>query len=127
MKFIQSANLPQAIGPYSPAVKVNGMIYTSAQVPITLDGTMVERDIKVQTRQVLSNLRTLLEDANSGMESVVKVSVYLENIDDFGIVNVLFAEAFGDHKPARSTISAKGLPKDSLIMVDAIALANDYH
>lgn len=127
MKFIQSANLPQAIGPYSPAVKVNGMIYTSAQVPVTLDGTMVERDIKIQTRQVLSNLRTLLEDAESGMENVVKVSVYLENIDDFGIVNVLFAEAFGDHKPARSTISAKGLPKDSLIMIDAIAMGNDYH
>ena len=127
MKFISSDNLPQAIGPYSPAVKVNGMIYTSAQVPVTLDGTMVERDIKIQTRQVLSNLRTLLEDANSGIERVVKVSVYLENIEDFGVVNVLFAEAFGDHKPARSTISVKNLPKNSLIMIDAIALANDYH
>ena len=126
MKFIASDNLPQAIGPYSPAVKVNGMIYTSAQVPVTLDGTMVERDIKVQTRQVLSNLRTLLEDAESGMEKVVKVSVYLENIEDFGIVNVLFAEAFGDHKPARRTVSVKGLPKNSMIMVEAIALANDY-
>ena len=126
MKLIQSDNLPEAIGPYSPAVKVNGMIYTSAQVPVTLDGTMVERDIKVQTRQVLTNLRTLLEDAESGMENVVKISIYLENIEDFGIVNVLFAEAFGDHKPARSTISAKGLPKNSLIMVDAVAIANDY-
>jgi 2-iminobutanoate/2-iminopropanoate deaminase len=126
MKFIASDNLPQAMGPYSPAIKVSGMIYTSGQVPVTLDGTIVERDIKVQTRQVLSNLRTLLEDAESGMEKVVKVSVYLENIEDFGIVNVLFAEAFGDHKPARSTISTKGLPKNSMIMVDAIALANDY-
>ncbi|MFA9374162.1 Rid family detoxifying hydrolase [Poseidonibacter sp.] len=127
MKFIQSDNLPAAIGPYSPAVKINGTIYTSAQVPITLDGTMVERDIKVQTRQVLSNLRTLLEDAESGLEHVVKVSVFLENIDDFAIVNVLFAEAFGDHKPARSTISTNGLPKNAMIMVDAIALARDYH
>lgn len=127
MKFISSDNLPQAIGPYSPAVKVNGMIYTSAQVPITLDGTLVENDIKVQTRQVLSNLRTLLEDANSGMENVVKVSVYLKNIDDFGIVNVLFAEAFQEHKPARSTISAKDLPLNSLIMVDCIATEIDYH
>ncbi|MEN8718187.1 MAG: Rid family detoxifying hydrolase [Sulfurovum sp.] len=127
MKFISSDNLPQAIGPYSPAVKVNGMIYTSAQVPITLDGTLVENDIKVQTRQVLSNLRTLLEDANSGMENVVKVSVYLKNIDDFGIVNVLFAEAFHDHKPARSTISAKDLPLNALIMVDCIATEVNYH
>jgi len=127
MKFIASDNLPLAIGSYSPAVKVHGIIYTSAQVPITLDGTMVEKDIKVQTRQVLSNLRTLLEDAESGMDRVVKVSVYLENIEDFGIVNVLFAEAFGEHKPARSTIAAKALPKNSLIMIDAVALANDYH
>ena len=126
MKFIASDNLPEAIGPYSPAIKVNGIIYTSAQVPVTLDGTMVERDIKIQTRQVLSNLRTLLEDAESGMDKVVKVSIYLENIEDFGVVNVLFAEAFAEHKPARSTISAKGLPKNALIMIDAIALANDY-
>ena len=126
MKFIESDNLPAAIGPYSPAVSVGAMIYTSAQVPITLDGTMVERDIKVQTRQVLSNLRTLLEDAKSGMDQVVKVSIYLENIEDFGIVNVLFSEAFGDHKPARSTISVKGLPKNSMIMVDAISVALDY-
>lgn len=124
MKFIESDNLPLAIGPYSPAVKVNGFIYTSGQVPVTLDGTMIERDIKVQTRQVLTNLRTLLEDAGSGMESVIKICIYLENIDDFGIVNVLFAEAFGDHKPARSTISVNGLPKNAMIMVDAIALAN---
>ena len=127
MKFIASDNLPLAIGPYSPAIEVNGMIYTSGQVPISLDGTMLERDIKVQTRQVLSNLRTLLEDANSGLEKVIKVSIYLENIEDFGVVNVLFAEAFGEHKPARSTISAKGLPKNAMIMVDAISLANDYH
>ena len=125
MEFIASDYLPLAIGPYAPAVKVNGMIYTSGQVPISLDGTMLERDIKVQTRQVLSNLRTLLEDAGSGLEKVVKVSLYLENIEDFGIVNVLFAESFGDHKPARTTIAVKGLPKNSMIMVDVIALAAD--
>ena len=125
MEFIASDYLPLAIGPYSPAVKVNVMIYTSGQVPISLDGTMLERDIKVQTRQVLSNLRTLLEDAGSGLEKVVKVSLYLENIEDFGIVNVLFAESFGDHKPARTTIAVKGLPKNSMIMVDVIALAAD--
>lgn len=125
MEFIASDYLPLAIGPYSPAVKVNGMIYTSGQVPISLDGTMLERDIKVQTRQVLSNLRTLLENAGSGLEKVVKVSLYLENIEDFGIVNVLFAESFGNHKPARTTIAVKGLPKNSMIMVDVIALAAD--
>ena len=76
---------------------------------------------------MLSNLRTLLEDSNSSMEKVIKVSVYLENIGDFGVVNVLFAEAFGEHKPARSTISVKALPMNSMIMLDAIATASDYH
>ena len=71
-------------------------------------------------------MRTLWEDAESARETVVKVSVYLENIEDFGIVNVLFAEAFGAHKLERSTVSVKGLPKNSMIMVEAIALANDY-
>ena len=123
MEFIASDYLPLAIGPYSPAVKVNGMIYTSGQVPISLDGTMLERDIKVQTRQVLSNLRTLLEGAGSGLEKVVKISLYLENIEDFGIVNVIFSETFGEHKPARTTIAVKALPKNSMIMVDVIALS----
>lgn len=126
MKLIESDNLPEAIGPYSPAVKVNGMVYTSAQVPITLDGEIIEKDIKVQTRQVLSNLKILLEDSQSDMSQVVKTSIYLANMEDFGIVNVLFAEAFGEHKPARSTIAAKDLPKGFLIMVDAIAIATDY-
>lgn len=125
MEFITSDYLPLAIGPYSPAVKVNGMIYTSGQVPISLDGTMLERDIKVQTRQVLSNLRTLLEGAGSGLEKVVKISLYLENIEDFGIVNVIFSETFGEHKPARTTIAVKALPKNSMIMVDVIALSED--
>ncbi len=125
MEFIASDYLPLAIGPYSPAVKVNGMIYTSGQVPISLDGTMLERDIKVQTRQVLSNLRTLLEGAGSGLEKVVKISLYLENIEDFGIVNVIFSETFGEHKPARTTIAVKALPKNSMIMVDVIALSED--
>lgn len=124
MKFIESDNLPLAIGPYSPAVIANGFIYSSGQIPVTLDGTMIERDIEVQTRQVLTNLRTLLEDAGSGMENVIKISIYLENIDNFDIVNVLFSEIFGEHKPARSTISVNGLPKNAMIMVDAIALAN---
>ncbi len=124
MRFIESDNLPLAIGTYSPAVIANGFIYSSGQIPVTLDGTMIERDIEVQTRQVLTNLRTLLEDAGSGMENVIKISIYLENIDNFDIVNVLFSETFGEHKPARSTISVNGLPKNAMIMVDAIALAN---
>ena len=127
MELLESKNLPEAIGPYSQATRSNGFIYTSAQIPLTLDGKILERDIKKQTRQVLQNLRILLEDAKSGLDAVVKVNVYLENMDDFGLVNVLFAEAFGEHKPARTTIEARKLPMGSMIVMDAIASPKDFY
>jgi len=127
MEKINSDKLPQAIGPYSQAVKANGLIYTSGQVPLDVNGNMVERDIKIQTRQVFENLRNLLEDSLSAMDRVVKITIYLENIEDFGVVNVLCAEAFGEHKPVRTTISAKGLPLNSMIVIDAIAQPYDYY
>lgn len=127
MEFIESKNLPEAIGPYSQAIRANNVIYTSAQIPLTQAGELVEKDIKKQTRQVLENLKILLEDSKSGMDCVIKVNIHLANIDDFGVVNVLFAEAFGDHKPARTTISAKDLPMGSLVVMDAIALPNDFY
>lgn len=126
MELLESKNLPEAIGPYSQAVRANGFIYTSAQIPLTKDGEIVERDIKKQTRQVLENIKTLLEDAKSSMDAVVKVNVHLENMDDFGIVNVLFAEAFGDHKPARTTIEVSRLPMGSMVVMDVIAYPKDY-
>lgn len=127
MEKISSKKLPESIGPYSQAVKANGLIYTSGQVPLGVDGQMVERDIKIQTRQVFENLRNLLDDAQSEMNRVIKITIYLENMDDFGVVNVLCAEAFGDHKPVRTTISVKGLPMNSMIVIDAIAQPYDYY
>ena len=127
MELLESKNLPEAIGPYSQATRENGFIYTSAQIPLTIDGKIVERDIKKQTRQVLENLRILLEDSKSSLDAVVKVNVYLENMDDFGVVNVLFAEAFADHKPARTTIEARRLPMGSMIVMDAIAAPKDFY
>lgn len=126
MELLESKNLPEAIGPYSQAVRANGFIYTSAQVPLTTNGEMVEKDIKKQTRQVLENLRILLEDSQSAMDKVIKVNIHLDNMDNFGVVNVLFAEAFGDHKPARTTTAAKELPMGSMIVMDAIALPIDF-
>ncbi len=126
MEFLNSDRLPSAIGPYSHAVKANGLIYTSGQIPLTKEGELVERDIKTQTRQVLDNIRKLLEDCQSSMDRVIKVTIYLENMEDFGIVNVLYAEAFGDHKPARSTVAVRTLPKNVLIEMDVIALPYDY-
>ena len=127
MELLESKNLPEAIGPYSQAVRANGFIFTSAQIPLTPDGKIVERDIKKQTRQVLENLRILLEDSQCQMDSVVKVNVYLENMDDFGVVNVLFAEAFGEHKPARTTIEARRLPMGSMVVMDAVAAPKDFY
>lgn len=127
MELLESKNLPKAIGPYSQATRSNGFIYTSAQIPLTIDGKIVERDIKKQTRQVLENLKILLEDAKSGLDAVVKVNVYLENMDDFGVVNVLFSEAFGEHKPARTTIEARRLPMGSMVVMDAIASPKDFY
>jgi len=126
MEIIETKEAPAAIGPYSQAIKANGLIYTSGQIPLTPAGELVERDIKVQTRQVLENLKNILEKAQSGLDKVIKVTIYLENMDDFGVVNVLYAEAFGDHKPVRSTVAVKTLPKNVLVEMDAIALPYDY-
>ena len=122
MEIISTDRAPAAIGPYSQAVKTNGMIYTSGQIALTPSGELIDRDIKRQTRQVLTNLKNLLEDSDSGLEKVVKTTIFLENMEDFGVVNVIYAEYFGDHKPARSTVAVKTLPKNVLVEIEAIAL-----
>ncbi len=121
MEFLSSSSVPSAIGPYSQAVKTGGFIYTSGQIALMPNGEMVEADIKKQTMQVLANLKHILEENNSSLEQVVKVTIYLTDMNDFGIVNVLYADFFGDHKPARSTVAVKGLPKNSMIEMDCIA------
>lgn len=127
MEFIQTNNAPQAIGPYSQAVITNGMLYTSGQIALTPEGTLVENEIKAQTRQVFANLKAILDEANTTPDNVVKVNIYLDSMDDFGVVNVIYAEFFGDHKPARSTVAVQTLPKNVLIEIDLIAIANNYH
>ena len=127
MEFLNTDNAPAAIGPYSQAVKVSGLIYTSGQIALTPNGEMVEQDIKKQTRQVLTNLKNILEDSQSSLDKVVKTTIYLADMADFGIVNVIYAEFFGDHKPVRSTVAVKTLPKNALVEIDAIATVYDYH
>lgn len=123
MEFVQTNNAPQAIGPYSQAVKVNGMVYTSGQIALTPDGQMLESDIKVQTHQVLKNLTAVLNEAGSDLSKVVKTTIFLDSMDDFAIVNEIYAEYFGSHKPARSTVAVKTLPKNALVEIDCIAIA----
>ena len=124
MEFIQTQNAPSAIGPYSQAVKSNGMVYTSGQIALKPDGSdeLLSEDVVVQAVQVLRNLEAVLSEAGSGMDKVIKTTIFLANMDDFATVNEIYAEAFGTHKPARSTVAVKTLPKNALVEIDAIAL-----
>jgi 2-iminobutanoate/2-iminopropanoate deaminase len=123
MEYVQTNKAPAAIGPYSQAVKVNGMVYTSGQIALTAEGKMLDLDIRLQTEQVLTNLRHVLEAAGSGFDKVIKTTIFLADMDDFATVNELYEGAFGNHKPARSTVAVKTLPKNALVEIDAVALA----
>lgn len=122
MKFIQTDKAPAAIGPYSQAVVVNNMVYTSGQIALTPDGVMNEGSVSEQCKQVLANLKAVLEASGSSMDKVVKTTIFLADMGDFATVNEIYAEAFGSHKPARSTVAVKTLPKNALVEIDAIAL-----
>ena len=122
MKYVHTDEAPAAIGPYSQAVVANGMVYTSGQIALTTDGIMLENDVVIQTKQVLKNLEAVLLEAGSSMSEVVKTTIFLDSMDDFAVVNDIYAEAFGNHKPARATVAVKTLPKNALVEIDAIAL-----
>jgi 2-iminobutanoate/2-iminopropanoate deaminase len=122
MTIVQTQNAPAAIGPYSQAMVVNGMVFTSGQIALTPEGVMLDGDVKVQCVQVLANLKAVLEAAGSSLDNVVKTTIFLDNMDDFGAVNELYTSAFGEHKPARSTVAAKTLPRNALVEIEAIAL-----
>jgi 2-iminobutanoate/2-iminopropanoate deaminase len=124
MNFIQTSEAPSAIGPYSQAVVVNGMVYTSGQIALTPEGgdELLSEDVIVQAVRVLKNLEAVLKEAGASMNSVVKTTIFLANMDDFAVVNEVYAEAFGNHKPVRSTVAVKTLPKNALVEIDAVAL-----
>ena len=123
LKIVSTNQAPQAIGPYSQAICVNGMVYTSGQIGLTPSGEMVQ-GIEAQTRQVLENLKVILKNAGSGFDKVVKTTIFLSDMDNFGIVNGIYAEFFGEHKPARSTVAVKSLPKEALVEIECIASSN---
>jgi len=125
MEFLHTDRAPAAIGPYSQAVNVNGILYSSGQIALTAEGKMLENDIKKQTRQIFANLRAILEDNGGSIESIIKINIFLTDMNDFGIVNVLMAEEFGDHKPVRSTVEVAGLPKNAMIEMDIIAKVSE--
>jgi 2-iminobutanoate/2-iminopropanoate deaminase len=120
MHIIQTPNAPAAIGPYSQAIVVGDLLFTSGQIPLRADGTLNDGDITVQTTQVLANLKAVVEAAGATLSNVVKTTVFLKNLDDFGAMNTIYAEAFGSHTPARSTVQVAKLPRDVLLEIEAI-------
>ncbi len=124
IKSVSTDSAPQAIGPYSQAVKVGDFIYTSGQIALTPEGAMVQNDIRLQTGQVMRNLKEVLEAAGSSLQNVIKTTIFLADMDDFAAVNEVYGEWFGDHRPARSTVAVKTLPKNALVEIECIALAD---
>ncbi len=115
---------PGAIGPYSQAVKVGGMVYCSGQIPIDpATGEFVSDAIADQTEQVLRNLGEVLLAAGTGLENVVKTTVFLADMEDFAAMNEVYAKVFNENKPARATVQAARLPRDARVEIDCIALA----
>lgn len=120
---IKTDKAPQAIGPYSQAIEVNGIIYTSGVVPIDpATGEVVEGDIKVQAARVFDSMKALLEAAGSSCEDVVKTTVFIKDMNDFAALNEIYAAYFTGTFPARSCVEVARLPKDVLIEMEAIAL-----
>ena len=122
MEFVQTADAPQAIGPYSQAVVHGEMVFTSGQVALRPDGSFNDGDISEQARQVLANLKAVLEAAGSAPEKVLKTTIFLADMDDFVTVNGIYEAFFGSHKPARSTVTVKTLPKNARIEIECIAV-----
>ena len=120
MKVIQTPNAPAAIGPYSQAIQVGGFLFTSGQIPLQADGTLLQGDITAQTTQVLANLKAVIEAAGGSLNRVVKTTVFLKNLDDFIAMNKVYGETFGSHTPARSTVQVAKLPRDVLVEIEAI-------
>jgi 2-iminobutanoate/2-iminopropanoate deaminase len=126
MKFISTKEAPEAIGPYSQAVAVNGMIYTSGQIALNVNGEMVGSDVETQTHQVMKNLQNVLQAAGAEYHDVIKTTIFLADMDDFLKVNKIYAQYFGNHKPVRSTVAVKTLPKNALVEIDCMALAETH-
>ena len=123
MQVIATEGAPKAIGPYSQAIRSGDLLFTSGQVALDpATGNLVDGDFEAQARQVFANLRAVLVAAGTGFDSVVKATVYVTDLANFQILNGIYAEAFGAHKPARTTVEVSGLPKGALVEIDLVAV-----
>lgn len=123
-EVIRSDRAPLPIGPYSQAIRAGGVLYLAGQVALDPStGQFLAGDIKAQTRRVLQNLSAVLEAAGSSIDQVVKTTVFLKDMNDFGPMNEEYANVFRELPPARSTVQAARLPRDALVMIECVALA----
>lgn len=124
MKVLHTEKAPAAVGPYSQAIQVGDMIYTSGQLALCPEtGDLLNDDIKEATKRSLENVKAILENAGSNLEKVVKTTIFLSDMDNFAAVNEVYGEYFADHKPARSCVQVARLPKDALVEIEVIAMA----
>jgi 2-iminobutanoate/2-iminopropanoate deaminase len=123
MDYVATPDAPKAIGPYSQAVKANGLVFTSGQIALDpATGNLVEGSFEEQVHRVFKNLGAVLKESGSSFDRVLKATVYVTDLANFQTLNAIYAEYFGDHKPARTTIQAGGLPKGGAVEIDLIAL-----
>ena len=120
--IISTNNAPAAIGPYSQAVEVNGMVFTSGQIPVNPATGEIPEGIEAQAVQVMVNVKNLLEAAGTSMENVIKTTVFIKDMNDFGTINGIYSKYFEKDCPARSCVEVARLPKDVLMEMEAIAL-----
>ena len=122
-QIIQTNNAPQAIGPYSQAVMANGTLYVSGQIPVVpATGAIVSDKVEDQARQVMENVKAVVEAAGLTLNNVVKTTVFIKNMDDFAVINGIYSEYFKENSPARACVEVARLPKDVLIEMEAIAV-----
>lgn len=122
--IIQTEHAPQAIGPYSQAVRTNGLVFTSGQIAINPEtGEFVAGGITEQTEQVIKNLSRVLEAAGSGLNRIVKTTVFLADMEEFAAMNEVYGKFFSEEPPARATVEAARLPRDARVEIEAIALS----
>lgn len=121
MNYVATDKAAAAIGPYSQGVVVGDLVYSSGQIPLKPSGELVEGSITEQTHQVFANLKAVLEEAGSSLEGVIKTTIFIKDMNDFAVLNEVYASYFGDHKPARSTVEVARLPKDVKVEIEAIA------
>lgn len=121
LTVIASEQAPKAIGPYSQAIQVGNLLFTSGQIPLNLEGNVVEGGIEEQTRQVFANLQAVLAEAGCQFSDVVKATVFMKDMNDFAAMNTIYGEVFGAHKPARSAVEVARLPRDVFVEIEVIA------